>query len=459
MTATNEIKKFILKKRVRRGFSALTAISLFSGAGISDLGYELAGFQIVVQSEKDFDRANICEQNFPNSTCIKGDIEKTWKKIIRQYRKSEKQQRLSLLTVTPPCQGMSSSNPGRGKITDPEHGVRDERNLLLLSAIPIINQLKPRVVVAENVPALLNRVIREKNTGKIKTVVQAFADELIEYELFVGVVQMADYGIPQLRRRAILVAVHKDEKWLENLKKGKLLPWVRPTHSETAIDNRKKWVSVRSWLNQMRYSALDAKTKPSNPKDALHYVPSYDGDRYLMVLSIPPYSGKNAYQNSICPECNKNSIPLEVAYCPHCGNLLRNRPYVLRKNGRARLIKGFHSSYRRMPPDRPASTVTTNSSHIGGDYKIHPWENRVMSARECADLQTVPRTFKWNWAFENDHRYYIRNVIGEALPTYFAYLHGKILMQLLQGKFPEDSLSRFGVDGQDRKISKIHEQE
>ncbi len=457
MSTTNEIKKFILKKRVRRGFSTLTAISMFSGAGISDLGYELAGFKIVVQSEKDLDRANICEQNFPHSTCIRGDVEETWKKIIKQYKKSAGQQRLSLLSVTPPCQGMSSSNPGRGKITNPEHGVRDERNLLLLSAIPIINRLKPRVVVVENVPALLNRVIREKKTGKIKTVVQAFFDKLASYELFVGVIQMADYGIPQLRKRAILVAVHKDEPWLENIKKNNLLPWTRPTHSETGINDRKKWMSVRTWLNQMEYSSLDAKSKPINPKDPLHYVPNYDGDRYLMISSIPPYSGKNAYQNSICPDCNKNSIPLGVAYCPHCGNLLRNRPYVLGENGIARLIKGFNSSYRRMPPDRPASTVTTNSSHVGSDYKIHPWENRVLSARECADLQTVPRTFKWGWAFDNDHRYYIRNVIGEALPTYFAYLHGKVLIQLLQGKFPKNNLSRIGVDGQDRTISKIHE--
>lgn len=457
MTATNEIKKFILKKRVRRGFSALTAISLFSGAGISDLGYELAGFQIIVQSEKDFDRADICEQNFPNSTCIKGDIEETWKKIIRQYRNSAKQQRLSLLTVTPPCQGMSSSNPGRGKITNPEHGIRDERNLLLLSAVPIINQLKPRVVVAENVPALLNRVIREKNTGTVKTVVQAFFEELVDYELFVGVVQMADYGIPQLRRRAILVAVHKDETWLETIKQNRLLPWARPTHSETSTNSRKKWMNVRTWLNQMKYSVLDAKIKPNSLKDPLHYVPHYDGDRYLMVSSIAPYSGKNAFQNSICPECNKNSIPLGIVYCPHCSNLLRNRPYVLEKSGKARLIKGFHSSYRRMPSNRPASTVTTNSSHIGGDYKIHPWENRVMSARECADLQTVPRVFKWKWAFENDHRYKIRAVVGEALPTYFAYLHGKVLIQLLQGKFPKDKLSRIGIDGQDRIITKVRD--
>jgi DNA (cytosine-5)-methyltransferase 1 len=181
VASRNEIRNFILRKRVRRGYSSLTAISLFSGAGISDLGYELAGFKVVVQSENDLDRANICEQNFTHSICIKGDINKTWKNIIKQYKKRAGEQRLSLLSITPPCQGMSSSNPGRGKITNPDHGVRDERNLLLLSAIPIINSLKPRIVTAENVPALLNRVIREKKTGKIKTVVQAFFDELINY--------------------------------------------------------------------------------------------------------------------------------------------------------------------------------------------------------------------------------------------------------------------------------------
>jgi DNA (cytosine-5)-methyltransferase 1 len=53
-----------------------------------------------------------------------------------------------------------------------------------------------------------------------------------------------------------------------------------------------------------------------------------------------------------------------------------------------------------MDPDLPAPTITTNTSHIGGDYKIHPWENRVLTALECADLQTVPRWFDWSSALK-----------------------------------------------------------
>ena len=87
-----------------------------------------------------------------------------------------------------------------------------------------------------------------------------------------------------------------------------------------------------------------------------------------------------------------------------------------------------------MRPNEPARTITTASSHVGSDYKIHPWENRVLSIRECADLQTVPRFYDWTWALETSHTYVARKVIGEALPPWFTYLQGKLLRRLLDGE-------------------------
>ena len=84
-----------------------------------------------------------------------------------------------------------------------------------------------------------------------------------------------------------------------------------------------------------------------------------------------------------------------------------------------------------MSPGRPAYTITTSSSHIGSDFKIHPWENRVLSIQECADLQTVPRFYDWTRAMEGRTFYLIRTLIGEAFPTYFTYLHGQALAKLL----------------------------
>ena len=124
--------------------------------------------------------------------------------------------------------------------------------------------------------------------------------------------------------------------------------------------------------------------------------------------------------------------------CPSCDAVMRNRPYVER-DGQLALIKGFHSSYRRMTPNRPAYTVTTNSSHVGSDFKIHPSENRVLSILECADLQTVPRFYDWTHAKKNRRLYLIRNLVGEAFPTYFTYLHGRVLAELLSSPGAEDA--------------------
>ena len=112
-----------------------------------------------------------------------------------------------------------------------------------------------------------------------------------------------------------------------------------------------------------------------------------------------------------------------------------NRPHVVEKNGNIRLIKGYSTAYRRIPVDKPTPTITTSSSHLGSNYKIHPWENRVLSIRECADLQTVPRFFRWDWALETKHIYIMRQVIGEALPSWFAYIQGTVIRDLLSSNF------------------------
>jgi len=328
---------------------------------------------------------------------------------------------------------MSSSNPSRGKVADADAGTRDERNLLLLSAVPVVNALKPRIVVVENVPQALLRTVRVRKNGKPRKAIEFFHQRLPEYRIFSGVVQMAYYGVPQLRRRSIVVAVHQDEPWVDQLAEANLLPWPRPTHTEEPMDGLLPWITLTEWFNTMNYVSLDAKeaATASDSSDPLHCVPVYEGDRYLWVADVPPNSGQSAYQNSKCHTCGRTDVPEGIATCPTCGEVMRNRPHVVEKSGKVRLVKGFKSSYRRMHPDRPAQTVTTASSHLGSDYKIHPWENRVLSVRECADLQTVPRFYDWTWAVETRHTYLMRQVIGEALPPWFTFLHGTVLRDLL----------------------------
>jgi DNA (cytosine-5)-methyltransferase 1 len=426
--------EFVRHARILNSEPHLSAISLFSGGGLSDLGYEQAGFRFHVHVEKELHRAALCQRNFKHSEVITGDINEhaTIARIIQSYKTSS-QQELTLLTVTPPCQGMSSTNPERGSVSDYSDNIANARNSLLLSSIPIIHALHPKVVIAENVSnALLKQVIRTSNgEPEAGSLVDFFERDLPSYKVFRGVVQMADYGIAQERRRSVIVAIRRDQSWLKDFDDA--FPWPSATHSEISVLGRAPWISLQEWLESLKYPVLDSNSKESaySDSDLLHFVPSYENfpDRYRWIADIPPYSGQSAYLNE-CAKC-KSDVAEKMAYCLKCGTQMRNRPFVEEKDGTFRLVKGYSTAYRRMWPDRPASTVTTASSHLGSNYTIHPWENRVLSVRECADLQTVPLFYDWSYAVSTRHNYICRQVIGEALPPWFTYLHGKMLRQYL----------------------------
>ncbi len=405
-----------------------TAVSLFSGAGLSDLGYELAGYGFVVQVEIDEKRAAIGADNFPNSYWLTCDVQNAQDDIVYAYRRRTSR-RLDLLVATPPCQGMSSSNPSRGKRQTSRAKALEYKNRLLLEVTPIARLLEPRIIVIENVRQVLT--LKVEVDGIQSTAVDVLSDRLPEYTLFRSVVNVADYGIPQVRRRALIVAVHNDEPRLKSMvsQDQPLAPF--RTHAERSANGSKPWVNIREWLESMEYEPLDSRNKEeARGTHPLHFVPSYGQDRYRQISEIPAYSGRSAYENDVCPSCKRQNVDVGRISCPCCGDVMRNRPFVER-DGRPSLIRGFKSSYRRMSSVRPAYTITTNSSHIGSDYKIHPWENRVLSILECADLQTVPRFYDWTRAIEGRTPYLIRQLVGEAFPPYFTYLHGQVLTGLL----------------------------
>jgi DNA (cytosine-5)-methyltransferase 1 len=428
--ALRKIRRFL--RRGRPGIQEnLFAVSLFSGAGLSDLGYELAGFRFCAQVESDETRAAIGQANFPHSTWIADDARTSHNRVVAAFREKCSKPP-ALLVATPPCQGMSSSNPSRGKRDTDEAKANEWKNRLLLELSSYANELRPRIIVAENVRQILTLKV---NTGSAQeSVLNLLQKELPDYELFASVINVSDYGIPQDRRRAVIVGVRKTETWLETLKERKRFPWPAPTHAKDGTNGLKPWVSVGDWLRWMKYERLDARSpERAIGTHPLHFVPHYDEERYALVRDIPPRSGRSAYENDRCPSCAHKGISPGRVRCPMCRQPLTNRP-IVRDEGKLRLIKGFKSSYRRMHPKCPAPTVTTNSSHVGSDNKIHPWEHRVLSILECAELQTVPRCFDWTLSFEARQKYLIRNLIGEAFPTYFTFLHGSLLAQLLNGE-------------------------
>jgi DNA (cytosine-5)-methyltransferase 1 len=392
--------------------SKLRAVSLFSNCGAGDVGYRNAGFNFDVMAELDPRRLEVCLLNHPGAQGVAGDLRKTWKTVIKKYRARAGKARPALLCACPPCQGMSSARSGKGSHDDAAAGSKDERNLLVTVVANVALELKPSLLVVENVPAFFTRKVHHPKDKKPVSAANYLITALAEYYVaFPLVADLCDFGVPQSRNRAFLTFVRKDLPGLKELLRMGRTPFPRATHAPDVGNARP--ITLSEALESFALPALDAanaKAASASEYAGFHSVPVWDERIYAMVAAIPRATGRSAWDNDVCHLCG----PVKVT-CPLCSAPLL-RPIVKEDDGSYRLVKGFKSSYRRMHSDRPAATVTTASGHIGSDYTIHPTQNRLLSPLECSLLQTFPKDFKWGDALKKVGHTNVREMIGEAVP-------------------------------------------
>lgn len=409
---------------------APTAVSLFSNCGAGDLGFAAAGFRFSVMAELVFDRLSVALRNHLNAHGIPGDLRTTWEDVVDQWHEIQASTAPTLLAACPPCQGMSTARSDRGAEDDPDAGSRDDRNLLVLPISHIALALTPTFVVVENVTAFLSRKVRDPQTGDVLSaaslLVRLLADE---YDVYPLLTDLADFGVPQRRKRAFLTFVRQGSYASDLLQQRGQAPYPVPSH---APDYGGTHISVEEALETFGLPSLDARNTVSanDAKHPLHFVPVWPNHQHQMVAAIPPGSGSSAWENNECRLCGTVETDPESAQCQTCGEALL-RPVVLEEDG-PRLVRGFRrASYRRMESTRPAATITTASGRIGSSRTIHPFENRVMSPLECALLQTIPTDFDWGDALARRGVTRLRAMIGEAVPPYFTKLHGEVMLSLL----------------------------
>jgi DNA (cytosine-5)-methyltransferase 1 len=418
------------------------AISLFSNCGAGDLGYAKAGFNFDVMAEVDSRRLEVCLLNHPGAAGVPGDLRKTWSKVVQIYRTRAGRNRPALLAACPPCQGLSSARGNRGCADDPDAGCEDERNLLVTVIVDVGLALQPRIIVVENVPAFFVRQIRHPNNQNPISAANLLVEGLRQhYQVFPIITDLADFGVPQTRKRGFLTFIRRDVAGLRKLSIQNKAPYPQPTH---ASDYGGRAITLKQALAGFGLPSLDAAsgtTAVSKAGRGLHSVPIWLDRRYDMVAAIPPHTGGSAWRNNICPSCDTVQTQMDNALCIHCGGILL-RPIVKAANGRFRLIKGFtSSSYCRMKSDAPASTITTASGHIGSDLTIHPFENRLLSPLECARLQGFPVRFKWGDALKKWGPTNVRDMIGEAVPPPFTESHGRALRLISKGSRLQNLIS------------------
>ena len=401
--------------------------SIFSGGGIGDVGIEWgAGIPIIASCEIVPSRANLIRINFPKTKVFEGDIWELKDDFISYLTSNLKGNRPWLLTLSPPCQGMSSNGAGRisSAIRNGTRPKEDERNRLILPAIDVLEAVQPDWFILENVRRMENTVIRNE-LDEPENILDCLGRRMhpLGYTIRANILDFRDYGVPHHRRRLITIAcrlkniVTKCPPTEEIFSKDLSILHPKPTHRRTGAV---KWLAMNKCIGHL--PKLDALSNLRDSKDPFHSIPKWNPQQYFWMSHTP--EGQTAFDNMKCPKCDFINTEKEGVLCSKCGSELA-RPCIY-KNGDKRLIKGFKTSYRRMRSSEPASTLTMNSGVISSDMKGHPTQNRVLSLREILLLSTLdhkdwPFTYRFFEEAVSDssvekNKKLVREVIGESIP-------------------------------------------
>jgi DNA (cytosine-5)-methyltransferase 1 len=350
-----------------------TAIDLFSGAGGLTVGLKKAGFKVKVSVEVDEEIGNTYAINHPEVIMINKDIREVSGNEILKLAGLEK---IDLVAGCPPCQGFS-------KLTDKHHR-NDIRNELVLEMARIVAELKPEICMMENVPGL---------AGRGSYLLDAFEERLVAmgYKINRSVLQMADFGVPQSRRRLVMLAG-----------KGFEVSLPKATHSRLPAEdsNLKPWVKLRECLkNKTQPATLSAARKKGGAKKFNWHVVR-DVKEITMERLRATRSGENRHvlPKRLRPECHKQ-----------------------------KKIKGFANVYARMSWDNVAPTMTSGCTTFSSGRFGHPQQNRTISVREAAIIQTFPMSYM----FDTENMATACKLIGNALPCKFAKIASAVCMAAL----------------------------
>lgn len=443
----------------------LKGVSLFSGAGIGDLGFRAAGVQFLAMCELEDDRSALAKLNYPEVEHFAEGIEEAADRLCNfvASQLSTAHEDLFLISCTAPCQGMSKNGQGTllNLIRKGQRPKLDPRNRLILPALKIIQHLRPMWVIFENVIEMRNTAIEDEKQ-KARPILDIIEDYLSSHG-YVGAaydVEFADYGIPQRRQRLITVYTRGSEAASRFSAGVSLIPPC--THAKYPKDKLRQWVSVEEALAD--FPGLDAKSERTAlcTRIPFHYVPVLDPKKYEWIKHTPP--GRSAFDNQcVNPECGFQENAAHGAshgtdginrahkhtplFCAKCGSLLP-RPFTEEDDGSKRIMSGYTSAYKRMDESLPAPALTRNLSYPCSDQKIHPTQNRVLSLAEAMRLQTIDHyEYRWGPVFVTKGKRgvkkelapdsLIRLVIGESIPPRFLELLARYIQDFSSAEMPK----------------------
>lgn len=385
-----------------RGF-----IDLFGGAGGMSLGFKMAGFRPLATLDSFAPGNETYRRNFsgiPPERIVCADAGAPG--AIEDFVSATGLRRGDAKVVIggPPCQGFSvagrvklASLGDRGAARPDPRFVEDPRNLLYKSFIKFIRRLKPDVVVMENVTGMISY----KDGAVVKEIEQNLAG-LGYPSCDHRVLNAADYGVPQTRNRVFFMAARK----------GLSVSWPEPTHvrrtESAALDpSRTPKFHVAAWdaiRDLPRIAPPRKNTRETNRRLEYSEPPSCDFQKSMRGRLRKVENNITRWHRKKDLEVFRNMRPKDrwADLSPEDKRKIGYNDY------------SFNDKWRRLPLDRPSWTVTSHLSRDGYMF-IHPRQNRTISVREAARLQSFPDWF----VFEGSRSAQFRQ-IGNAVPPLLA---------------------------------------
>lgn len=341
-----------------------TAISLFAGSGGCSLGFSQAGYDVRFATHIDADAVESYRRNFPGTPCAAADIRQLTADAVVQ-RIGLNPGELDILLGGPPCQGFSSAGVKAGD---------DPRNSLLSHYVRLLEGIRPKWFVMENVEGLLT------NDGglPVRDTVAAFLEA--GYSMNLEKIYAQGYGIPQRRKRVLIVGNRLGHDFL----------FPEPMTCFSGSIFRKGEITFATAVGDLPPAA----TKAGEP----------------LVFSEPPRNELQAYLRGEARTVTDHysvalsDVQLQRVQGLQPGQTMKNLPeHLQHESFRRRAFRrvmdgtpvekrgGAPSGLKRLFADEPSLTITSAATR----EFVHPTEDRLLTLRECARLQTFPDGFEF----------------------------------------------------------------
>lgn len=346
-------------------------IDLFAGVGGLSLGFENCGFDVVLANEYDESIAAAYKANHKGTRMIVGDITSLdLEKTFGPY-----QGQIDVVIGGPPCQGFSQK--GQRKT------IHDERNFLFKYYVRVVELVKPRYFVMENVPNLLTA---EK--GYFRKEIEELFNSM-GYQLKMGILNASDYGVPQNRRRAVIIG-----------KQGGAAPGLPKPRNIT--------VTIWDAISDLAYlsSGEGEEEQEYRGKPRSEYQKKLRG-------------GSGTLRNHVATRHSRLALERLAMIPPNAGKEVLPEEHLTRSI--------YSGTWTRMRKDEIPVTITTRFDTPSSGKFTHPFLDRAITVREAARIQSFPDSFRFVGSKGSQMKQ-----VGNAVPPLLAGAIAEVVMNDLK---------------------------